>query len=84
MHLAVDVLSCCLFLSSESPFFTPSCSSSLVDMLPKVETRVVLVGEAGRNEALLKTLQVLHNSVISAGHRAPSVSPLKFGCSSLR
>lgn len=67
----------------ESPFFTPSCSSSLVDMLPKVETRVVLVGEAGKNEALLKALQVLHNTVNSEGHRAPSVSPFKFGCFSV-
>ncbi|XP_008406051.1 protein ECT2 isoform X4 [Poecilia reticulata] len=29
------------------------------DMLPKVETRVVLVGEAGRNEALVKALQAI-------------------------
>lgn len=28
------------------------------DVLPKVETRVVVVGEAGRNEALVKALQV--------------------------
>lgn len=28
------------------------------DRLPKVETRVVLVGEAGRNGALVKALQV--------------------------
>lgn len=32
-------------------------------MLPKVETRVVLVGEAGRNEALVKALQVRHSSI---------------------
>lgn len=35
---------------------TPLCSLS--DMLPKVETRVVLVGEVGKNGALLKALQV--------------------------
>ncbi|XP_054916448.1 protein ECT2 isoform X7 [Poeciliopsis prolifica] len=29
------------------------------DMLPKVETQVVLVGEAGRNEALVKALQAI-------------------------
>uniref|UniRef100_A0A7N6A3V8 Epithelial cell transforming 2 n=1 Tax=Anabas testudineus TaxID=64144 RepID=A0A7N6A3V8_ANATE len=31
----------------------------MADMLPKVETRVVLVGEAGRNEALVKALQAI-------------------------
>uniref|UniRef100_A0A3Q3WC29 Uncharacterized protein n=1 Tax=Mola mola TaxID=94237 RepID=A0A3Q3WC29_MOLML len=33
-------------------------------MLPKVETRVVLVGEAGRNEALLKALQEINTPCI--------------------
>lgn len=37
--------------------------SSLSDMLPKVETRVVLVGEAGRNRELAKALQVHRSSV---------------------
>lgn len=36
-------------------------SPSLSDVLPKVETRVVLVGEAGRNGALVKALQVHHS-----------------------
>lgn len=44
-----------------------SLSSSLLDMLPKVETRVVLVGEAGRNGALLKALQVHHSSINPKG-----------------
>uniref|UniRef100_A0A668ANM0 Epithelial cell transforming 2 n=1 Tax=Myripristis murdjan TaxID=586833 RepID=A0A668ANM0_9TELE len=39
------------------------------DMLPRVETRVVLVGEAGRNGALVKALQV-HHSSISPGRSA--------------
>ncbi|XP_014872654.1 protein ECT2-like isoform X2 [Poecilia latipinna] len=34
------------------------------DMLPKVETRVVLVGEAGRNEALVKALQDINTPFI--------------------
>ncbi|XP_034563841.1 protein ECT2 isoform X5 [Notolabrus celidotus] len=37
-------------------FLGMSCEDG-EDMLPKVETRVVLVGEAGRNEALVKALQ---------------------------
>lgn len=37
--------------------------SSVSDILPKVETRVVLVGEAGRNESLIQALQVYHSSV---------------------
>ncbi|XP_026202006.1 protein ECT2 isoform X2 [Anabas testudineus] len=35
------------------------------DMLPKVETRVVLVGEAGRNEALVKALQDINTPFIT-------------------
>ncbi|XP_054916449.1 protein ECT2 isoform X8 [Poeciliopsis prolifica] len=34
------------------------------DMLPKVETQVVLVGEAGRNEALVKALQDINTPFI--------------------
>uniref|UniRef100_A0A3B3Z3T9 Epithelial cell transforming 2 n=1 Tax=Poecilia mexicana TaxID=48701 RepID=A0A3B3Z3T9_9TELE len=34
------------------------------DMLPKVETRVILVGEAGRNEALVKALQDINTPFI--------------------
>ncbi|XP_037326579.1 protein ECT2 isoform X4 [Pungitius pungitius] len=34
------------------------------DMLPKVETRVVLVGAAGRNAALVKALQDIHTPCI--------------------
>uniref|UniRef100_A0A3B5PZ81 Epithelial cell transforming 2 n=1 Tax=Xiphophorus maculatus TaxID=8083 RepID=A0A3B5PZ81_XIPMA len=34
------------------------------DMLPKVETQVVLVGEAGRNEALVKALQDINTPLI--------------------
>ncbi|XP_041790911.1 protein ECT2 isoform X2 [Chelmon rostratus] len=34
------------------------------DMLPKVETRVVLVGDAGRNEALVKALQDINTPCI--------------------
>lgn len=41
-------------------------------MLPKVETRVVLVGEAGRNGALLKALQVF-----SPNPKAPRLLPVK-------
>ncbi|XP_034563834.1 protein ECT2 isoform X4 [Notolabrus celidotus] len=39
-------------------FLGMSCEDG-EDMLPKVETRVVLVGEAGRNEALVKALQAI-------------------------
>lgn len=42
-----------------SSWFTDcSGSLSLADMLPKVETRVVLVGAAGQDQVLLKALQV--------------------------
>lgn len=34
-------------------------AEDMEDMLPQVETRVVLVGEAGRNEALIKALQAI-------------------------
>uniref|UniRef100_A0A671UUB3 Epithelial cell transforming 2 n=1 Tax=Sparus aurata TaxID=8175 RepID=A0A671UUB3_SPAAU len=37
------------------------------DMLPKVETRVVLVGDAGRNGALVKALQVHQSSINAEG-----------------
>uniref|UniRef100_A0A7N6AKJ1 Epithelial cell transforming 2 n=1 Tax=Anabas testudineus TaxID=64144 RepID=A0A7N6AKJ1_ANATE len=37
----------------------------MADMLPKVETRVVLVGEAGRNEALVKALQDINTPFIT-------------------
>lgn len=57
----------CVSVSFPFPpsLFTMSlcCSSSLSDMLPKVETRVVLVGEASRNGALVKALQVHHSSI---------------------
>uniref|UniRef100_A0A668ANL4 Epithelial cell transforming 2 n=1 Tax=Myripristis murdjan TaxID=586833 RepID=A0A668ANL4_9TELE len=43
------------------------------DMLPRVETRVVLVGEAGRNGALVKALQV-HHSSISPGRSAVDIN----------
>ncbi|XP_019936836.2 protein ECT2 isoform X2 [Paralichthys olivaceus] len=36
------------------------------DMLPKVETRVVLVGEAGRNGALVKALQDINTPCITS------------------
>lgn len=36
---------------------------SLTDMLPKVETRVVVVGAASRNASLLKALQVQRFSI---------------------
>ena len=36
-------------------------------MLPKVETRVVLVGDAGRNGALVKALQVHQSSINAEG-----------------
>ncbi|KAM7388775.1 hypothetical protein PAMP_024925 [Pampus punctatissimus] len=45
------------------------------EMLPKVETRVVLVGEAGRNGALVKALQCSHIQ------RHPPTAPS--GCSRL-
>ncbi|XP_070816828.1 protein ECT2 isoform X3 [Chaetodon trifascialis] len=38
--------------------------ASYVDMLPKVETRVVLVGDAGRNGALVKALQDINTPCI--------------------
>lgn len=40
-----------------------SVTIAFSDMLPKVETRVVLVGEACRNGALVKALQVHHPSL---------------------
>lgn len=45
----------------------------LTGMLPKVETRVVLVGEAGRNGALLKALQVF-----SPNPKAPGLPTVKY------
>lgn len=45
----------------------------LTDMLPKVETRVVLVGEAGRNGALLKALQVF-----TPNPKAPRLPTVKY------
>lgn len=59
----------CMHVCLISPLFTPSlcCSSSLSDMLPKVETRVVLVGDAGRNGALVKALQVHQSSINAEG-----------------
>lgn len=41
-------------------------------MLPKVETRVVLVGAAGRNAALLKALQVYLSSPSPSGPPSPT------------
>ncbi|XP_035997519.1 protein ECT2 isoform X3 [Fundulus heteroclitus] len=42
--------------TKDQAFLAMTCEDG-EDMLPKVETRVVLVGEAGRNGALLKALQ---------------------------
>lgn len=45
-------------------FTVPLVLYSLVEMLPRVETRVVLVGEAGKNGALVKAMQVpCHNGL---------------------
>lgn len=47
--------------------FVDLCSAAVSsEMLPKVETRVVLVGEAGRNNALLKALEVRKASELSS------------------
>ncbi|KAF3691350.1 Protein ECT2 Epithelial cell-transforming sequence 2 oncogene [Channa argus] len=43
--------------TTKDHLFLGMSSEDVEDMLPKVETRVVLVGEAGRNEALVKALQ---------------------------
>ncbi|XP_059197774.1 protein ECT2 isoform X1 [Centropristis striata] len=44
--------------TKDHTFFGMTCED-MEDMLPKVETRVVLVGEAGRNGALVKALQAI-------------------------
>ncbi|XP_078801612.1 protein ECT2 isoform X8 [Oryzias latipes] len=43
-------------VTSDHTFLAAACEDE-EEMLPKVETRVVLVGEAGRNQVLVKTLQ---------------------------
>ncbi|XP_067370168.1 protein ECT2 isoform X7 [Channa argus] len=45
--------------TTKDHLFLGMSSEDVEDMLPKVETRVVLVGEAGRNEALVKALQAI-------------------------
>lgn len=76
-HSALCVCVCVqLFLILLSIFLLLTLAlfcSSLSDMLPKVETRVVLVGEAGRNRELAKALQV---------HRF--LSTLHFHCASIK
>uniref|UniRef100_A0A8C7YTT8 Epithelial cell transforming 2 n=1 Tax=Oryzias sinensis TaxID=183150 RepID=A0A8C7YTT8_9TELE len=44
-------------VTSDHTFLAAACEDE-EEMLPKVETRVVLVGEAGRNQLLVKTLQM--------------------------
>uniref|UniRef100_A0A3Q2E2E8 Epithelial cell transforming 2 n=1 Tax=Cyprinodon variegatus TaxID=28743 RepID=A0A3Q2E2E8_CYPVA len=43
----------------DQAFLSLACEEDGGEMLPKVETRVVLVGEAGRNDALLKALEAI-------------------------
>uniref|UniRef100_A0A3P9KRD4 Epithelial cell transforming 2 n=1 Tax=Oryzias latipes TaxID=8090 RepID=A0A3P9KRD4_ORYLA len=45
-------------VTSDHTFLAAACEDE-EEMLPKVETRVVLVGEAGRNQVLVKTLQAI-------------------------
>ncbi|MEQ2218532.1 hypothetical protein XENOCAPTIV_004565, partial [Xenoophorus captivus] len=44
--------------TKDQAFLSMACEDG-EDMLPKVETRVVLVGEAGRNGALVNALQAI-------------------------
>uniref|UniRef100_A0A3Q2CVT4 Epithelial cell transforming 2 n=1 Tax=Cyprinodon variegatus TaxID=28743 RepID=A0A3Q2CVT4_CYPVA len=48
----------------DQAFLSLACEEDGGEMLPKVETRVVLVGEAGRNDALLKALEEIKAPVI--------------------
>jgi len=50
-------------LSISLLFIQAPSFSSFSDILPKVETRVVLVGGAGRNASLVKALQVYHSYI---------------------
>ncbi|XP_067085996.1 protein ECT2 [Osmerus mordax] len=55
--LLVDV-SVCDSRMVDHTFLDMACDD-MEDMLPRVETRVVLVGDAGKNEALVKALQAI-------------------------
>ncbi|XP_062306556.1 protein ECT2 isoform X2 [Osmerus eperlanus] len=60
--LLVDV-SVCDSRMVDHTFLDMACDD-MEDMLPRVETRVVLVGDAGKNEALVKALQDINKTCL--------------------
>ncbi|XP_046893098.1 protein ECT2 isoform X2 [Hypomesus transpacificus] len=60
--LLVDV-SVCDSRMVDHTFLDVACDD-MEDMLPRVETRVVLVGDAGQNEALVKALQDINKTCL--------------------